>query len=65
VQFFFDDLPGLDQGGLGEQKSEDSVLSSLMNPEGVTIAKAFREADNTGKRRMIAAIAKLIAESKE
>jgi transcriptional regulator with XRE-family HTH domain len=66
VQFFFDDLPGLDPNtGLGEAREEDSVLSSLMNAEGVSIAKAFRDADSSAKRRLIANIAKLIAEAKE
>jgi len=66
VQFFFDDLPGLDPNtGLGEPREEDSILSSLMNAEGVAIAKAFRDADSTAKRRLIASIARLIAEAKE
>lgn len=65
VQFFFDDLPGVDEReGLGEQRDEDSVLSSLMNAEGVVLAKAFREADSANKRKLIATVAKLIAESK-
>lgn len=65
VQFFFDDLPGVDEReGLGEQRDEDSVLSSLMNAEGVVLAKAFREADSANKRKLIATIAKLIAENK-
>ena len=65
VQFFFDDLPGVDEReGLGEQRDEDSVLSSLMNAEGVVLAKAFREADSASKRKLIATVAKLIAESK-
>jgi transcriptional regulator with XRE-family HTH domain len=66
VQFFFDDLPGLEeQGGFGEPREEDSVLSGLMNPEGVTIARAFRDADSTAKRKLIASIAKIIAEAKD
>ncbi len=66
VQFFFDDLPGLeDQGGLAEPREEDSVLSGLMNPEGVAIARAFRDADSSAKRKLIASIAKIIAEAKD
>jgi transcriptional regulator with XRE-family HTH domain len=66
VQFFFDDLPGLEAaGGFGEPREEDSVMSSLMNAEGVAIAKAFRDADSTAKRKLIAGMAKLIADSKE
>ena len=66
VQFFFDDIPGLEnRGGFGEAREEDTVLSSLMNAEGVVLARAFREADSAGKRKLIATIAKLIAESKD
>jgi phenylpyruvate tautomerase PptA (4-oxalocrotonate tautomerase family) len=35
-----------------------------MNAEGVVLAKAFREADSANKRKLIATIAKLIAENK-
>lgn len=66
VQFFYDDLPGVEpHGGLGEAREEDTVLSSLMNAEGVTLAKAFRDADSAGKRKLITTIARLIAESKD
>jgi transcriptional regulator with XRE-family HTH domain len=66
VQFFFDDLPGAEaHGGLAEAREEDTVLSALMNTEGVTLAKAFRDADSTGKRKLISTIAKLIADSRE
>jgi transcriptional regulator with XRE-family HTH domain len=66
VQFFYDDLPGVEgHGGLSEAREEDTVLSSLMNAEGVTLAKAFRDADSTGKRKLITTIARLIAESKD
>lgn len=66
VQFFFEDLPGVDpHGGLEEAREEDTVLAALMNAEGVTLAKAFRDADSTGKRKLIATVAKLIAESRD
>jgi transcriptional regulator with XRE-family HTH domain len=43
VQFFFEELPGSEertsQDGTREQ---DTVLSSLMNAEGIVLAKAFR-----------------------
>jgi transcriptional regulator with XRE-family HTH domain len=66
VQFFFEDLPGLEEaGGLGEAREEDSVLSSLMNADGVQLARAFRDADSSSKRKLIASVAKLIADSKE
>ena len=66
VQFFFDDVPGIEnRDGFGEAREEDTVLSSLMNAEGVVLAKAFREASSAGKRKLIATIARLIAESKD
>ena len=66
VQFFFEDLPGVDEhGGMGEQREEDAVLSSLMNVEGITLAKAFRDANSANKRKLISTIARLIAENKD
>ncbi len=66
VQFFYDDLPGMDdRGGMGEASGEDSVLAALMNVDGVTLAKAFRDADSNGKRKLIASMARLIADAKE
>ena len=66
VQFFFEDLPGVDEhGGMGEQREEDAVLSSLMNIEGITLAKAFRDASSANKRKLISTIARLIAENKD
>ncbi len=66
VQFFFDDLPGVEShGGLGEAREEDTVFSSLMNAEGVNLAKAFRDATSANKRKLISTVAKLISESKD
>jgi transcriptional regulator with XRE-family HTH domain len=66
VQFFFDDLPGVEMnGGMHEGAAEDSVLASLMNVEGVSLAKAFRDADSGTKRKLISTIARLIADSRE
>ena len=66
VQFFFDDLPGVEgHGGLSEAREEDTILASLMNAEGVSLAKAFRDADSSTKRKLIATIARVIAESKD
>ena len=66
VQFFFEELPGVEEhGGLGEAREEDAVLSALMNVEGVTLAKAFRDADSVNKRKLISTIARVIAETKE
>lgn len=66
VQFFFEDLPGGDnKGGFGEPREEDTVMTALMNAEGVTLAKAFRDADSSTKRKLIASLARLIADSKD
>lgn len=66
VQFFFEDLPGGDdKGGLGEPREEDMVMTALMNADGVTLAKAFRDADSSTKRKLIASLARLIADSKD
>ena len=66
VQFFFEDLPGVEEhGGMGEHREEDAVLSSLLNVEGITLAKAFRDATSVSKRKLISTIARLIAENKE
>jgi transcriptional regulator with XRE-family HTH domain len=63
VQFFFEDIPGVENhGGMGEPRPEDSLMAALMNVEGVSLAKAFRDADSAGKRRLIATIARLIAD---
>ena len=48
-----------------QAREEDAVLSALMNVEGVTLAKAFRDADSVNKRKLISTIARVIAETKE
>jgi transcriptional regulator with XRE-family HTH domain len=66
VQFFFEELPGSEERtSQGETREQDTVLSSLMNAEGIVLAKAFREADNSNKRKLIASVARLIAEAKD
>ena len=66
VQFFFDELPGVDQqGGMSESREEDSVLASLMNVDGVTLARAFRDADSVTKKKLISSIARVIADAKD
>ena len=66
AQFFFDDLPGVDnEQGFGEAREEDSVMAALMNLDGVALARAFRDADSNGKRKLISTVARLIADSKE
>lgn len=66
VQFFFEDLPGgEDMGGLREGGDQDNFMSSLMTPEGIQLAKAFRDADNTTKRKLIASLARIIVDMKD
>lgn len=66
VQFFFEELPGNEErASQDETREQDTVLSSLMNAEGIVLAKAFREADNSNKRKLIASVARLIAEAKD
>jgi transcriptional regulator with XRE-family HTH domain len=64
VQFFFEGLPGGEGDSvLREGIATDEYTSALMTTEGVQLAKAFRDADNTTKRKLIVGMAKLIAES--
>jgi transcriptional regulator with XRE-family HTH domain len=66
VQFFFEELPGSeDRASQSDTREQDTVLSSLMNAEGIVLAKAFREAHNSNKRKLIASVARLIAEAKD
>ena len=65
VQFFFEDLPGMeDNSGMSEATDGDEVITTLMNADGVTLAKAFRDADSNSKRKLIATLARLIADQK-
>jgi transcriptional regulator with XRE-family HTH domain len=64
VQFFFDGLPGGEGDAvLREGIATDEYTSALMTTEGVQLAKAFRDANNTTKRKLIVGMAKLVAES--
>jgi len=66
VQAFFEDLPGVEgESGLNESNEQSSVMSSLMNTEGIQLAKAFRDADNTTKRKLIATLARAIVDMKD
>jgi transcriptional regulator with XRE-family HTH domain len=66
VQAFFEDLPGVEgESGLSESNEQSSVMSSLMNTEGIQLAKAFRDADNTTKRKLIATLARAIVDMKD
>jgi transcriptional regulator with XRE-family HTH domain len=66
VQSFFEDLPGGEEGhGFKEAREDDNVMTSLMNTEGIQLAKAFRDADNATKRKLIATLARAIVDMKD
>jgi transcriptional regulator with XRE-family HTH domain len=66
VQAFFEDLPGTEgDTGFSETNAESSVMSSMMNAEGIKLAKAFRDADNSTKRKLIATLARAIVDMKD
>ncbi len=66
VQFFFEGLPGNDgEGGLKEGGPTDEFVANLMTPEGIQLARAFKEADSVTKRKLIASIARLVVEVKD
>jgi transcriptional regulator with XRE-family HTH domain len=66
VQDFFEDLPGSEnEPGFNEPSEQNSVMSSLMNAEGIQLAKAFRDADNSTKRKLIATLARCIVDMKD
>ncbi len=66
VQSFFEDLPGIEgESGFSESNEQNSVMSSLMNTEGIQLAKAFRDADNATKRKLIATLARCIVDMKD
>ena len=64
VQFFFDGLPGSEGAdGRREGGSGDEFSAALMSTEGVQLAKAFKDADTSTKRKLIASLARLIVDS--
>ena len=66
VQAFFEDLPGTESdSGFSETSEQSSVMSSMMNAEGIKLAKAFRDADNSTKRKLIATLARCIVDMKD
>jgi transcriptional regulator with XRE-family HTH domain len=66
VQSFFEDLPHTEEGeGMRETKDDDSVMTAMMNTEGIQLAKAFRDADNATKRKLIATLARAIVDMKD
>jgi transcriptional regulator with XRE-family HTH domain len=66
IQFFYEGLAGLDgENGLKDPGAPDEFLTNMMTPEGIQLAKAFRDADNATKRRLIASLARTIVEFKD
>jgi transcriptional regulator with XRE-family HTH domain len=66
INFFFEGLPGLEaDGGMKEGAQPDEFMTSLMTAEGIQLAKAFRDANSPQKRKLIAALARQVADSKE
>jgi transcriptional regulator with XRE-family HTH domain len=64
VQFFYDGLPGAEGAdGLREPNTADEFSAAMMSSEGIQLAKAFKDADTTTKRKLIASLARLIVES--
>jgi transcriptional regulator with XRE-family HTH domain len=65
VQFFFDGLPGLEGNeGLGEGP-RDEFSAVMMSPEGIQLSKAFRDADTSTLRKLIADLARMVADSRK
>lgn len=63
IQFFFEGLPGLEgEGGMRESSQADDFTSALMSPEGVQLAKVFRDAD-THKKKLIVNLARQVVDS--
>ena len=63
IQFFFEGLPGLEgEGGMRESSHSDDFTSALMSPEGVQLAKVFRDADSH-KKKLIVNLARQVVDS--
>jgi transcriptional regulator with XRE-family HTH domain len=66
VQAFFEDLPNVEgDPGFAESSTDNTVMTSLMNAEGIQLAKAFRDADSSTKRKLIATLARAIVDMKD
>lgn len=66
VQFFFDGLPGMEGAdGLREPAGGDEFSAAMMSPEGVQLAKAFKDANTSTMRKLIASLARLIVENEK
>jgi transcriptional regulator with XRE-family HTH domain len=66
VQAFFEDLPNVEgESGFAEAGSDNTVMTAMMNAEGIQLAKAFRDADSATKRKLIATLARAIVDMKD
>lgn len=67
IQFFFEGLPGMEPDGSMREASAqaDDFTSALMTSEGIQLARTFRDADTTTKRKLIVSLAKLIVDSEK
>ncbi len=64
VQFFYDGLPGMEGAdGLREPSGGDEFSAAMMSPEGVQLAKAFKDANTGTMRKLIAGLARLVVEN--
>jgi transcriptional regulator with XRE-family HTH domain len=64
VQFFFDSLPGVDADGGLTESAGDEFAASMMTPEGVQLAKVFKDANSSTQRKLIVGLARLIVDAK-
>ncbi len=58
-------LPQPEEPAQQEGGQPDEFMTSLMTVEGIQLAKAFRDANSPQKRKLIAALARQVADSKE
>jgi transcriptional regulator with XRE-family HTH domain len=65
VQFFFDGLPGVDGNDGLSEGPRDEFAAVMMSPEGIQLSKAFRDADTSTLRKLIADLARMVADSRK
>lgn len=64
IQFFFEGLPGMEGDSvLRENSPGDDFVAAMMTPEGIQLAKAFRDAE-PGHKKLIAALARQVVDAK-
>ena len=65
VQFFFDGLPGIEGNDGLSEAPRDEFAAVMMSPEGIQLSKAFRDADTSTLRKLIADLARMVADSRK